>query len=84
MEQKALIRFYRGNRFVGKTHPIAVVVGDTTHTSAPFSEHYVFHSVSNVPFLYQRTRCSTGSPFDPVDFDEFPEVFSADALLNHQ
>ena len=84
MEQKSLIRFYQGNRFVGKTHPFAVVVGDTTHKAAPFSEYYVFHSFPGVPFLYQRTRCSAGSLFDPIDFGEFPEVFSAEALLNHQ
>lgn len=84
MKEESLIKFYRGNRFVGNTYPLAVVIGDTSYKGIPFGEHYIFHSFPGIPFLYQRVRGSGSSDIDSIDFSEFPEVFSAQALLEYQ
>jgi hypothetical protein len=84
VKEESLLRFYRGNRLIGKSYPIAVIIGDTTYRQGPYGEHYVFHSVPGVPFLYQRIRVDTGSGINSIDLDDFGDVFSAQALLRNQ
>lgn len=47
----------------------------------PFEEFYVFHQFADMPFLYRRTCSSATDELRPFDFSEFPELFSAEALL---
>jgi hypothetical protein len=83
-DQSSLLKFYRGNRFIGRSHPLVVVLGDTSFKATPFAEHYIFHSVPGLPFLFQRVSAAQQDTFGGIDFSEFPEVFSAQALLEHE
>jgi len=81
LESESLIKIYRSKRNLGTSRPVIVAVGDTTHETIPFGEYYVFHSFSDVPFLYSRSVCGFVDEWSPVDFGEYPEIFSANALL---
>ncbi len=81
LKSESLLKIYRANRLLGSSHPIIVTTGDTTHSETPFEEFYVFHSIPGVPFLFRRTRSSASDEMHPFDFGQFPEVFSAQALL---
>ena len=47
----------------------------------PFFEYYVFHTFSDVPFLFSRSVYGSSDEWNPVDFAQYPEVFSAKALV---
>jgi len=81
LESESLIKIYRAKRNLGTTRPVIVAVGDTTHEAIPFGEFYVFHTFSDVPFLYSRSVCGFVDEWSPVDFGQYPEIFSANALL---
>jgi hypothetical protein len=78
---ESLIKIYRANRNLGTSRPVIVAVGDTMVEGIPFFEYYVFHTFSDVVFLYSRSVCGSADEWNPVDFGQYPEVFSANALL---
>lgn len=78
---ESLIKIYRANRNLGMSRPVIVAVGDTMVEGIPFSEYYVFHTFSDVAFLYSRSVCGSIDEWSPVDFGQYPEIFSAKALL---
>lgn len=81
LQPESLIKFYRANRNLGTSRPVIVAVGDTMHEGIPFYEYYVFHAFSDVSFLFSRAVCGFVDEWNPVDFGQFPDVFSAKALL---
>lgn len=81
LESESLIKIYRSRRNLGTSRPVIVAVGDTTNEGVPFGEYYVFHTFSEVPFLYSRSVCGFVDEWSPIDFGQFPEVFSANVLL---
>jgi hypothetical protein len=81
LESESLIKIYRSKRNLGTSRPVIVAVGDTTHEAIPFGEFYVFHSFSEVPFLFSRSVCGLVDEWSPVDFGQYPEIFSANMLL---
>ncbi|HTV39188.1 MAG TPA: hypothetical protein VMF08_01325 [Candidatus Sulfotelmatobacter sp.] len=78
---ESLVKIYRANRNLGTSRPVIVAVGDTMVEGIPFYEYYVFHSFSDVAFLYSRSVCGSIDEWNPVDFGQYPEIFSAKALL---
>lgn len=81
LQPESIIKIFRANRNLGTSRPIIVAVGDTMHEGIPFGEFYVFHTYSDVPFLFSRSVCGFVDDWNPVDFGQYPEVFSAKALL---
>jgi hypothetical protein len=81
---ESLIKIFRATRRVGAGRPVLVVTGDTSTLSAPFSEFYIFHEFTDMPFLYSRTTCSHPDILYLYDFGKYPEIFSAQALLASQ
>ena len=81
IQPESLIKIYRANRNLGRSRPVIVAVGDTMIEGIPFCEYYVFHTFSEVAFLYSRSVCGSTDDWNPVDFGQYPEVFSAKALL---
>jgi hypothetical protein len=81
LQPESLIKIYRSKRNLGSSRPVIVAVGDTMHEGIPFGEFYVFHTFSDVPFLYSRSVCGFVDEWSPVDFGKYPEVFSASVLL---
>lgn len=78
---ESIIKIYRANRNLGTSRPVIVAVGDTMVEGIPFSEYYVFHTFSDVAFLYSRSVLGCIDEWNPVDFGQYPEVFSAKRLL---
>lgn len=85
MNKESLVKLYVGNKFIGSHFPVLVVAGDNTWKDVHFGEHYLFIDFPKLPFLFRRTVIS---PHDArseyFDFDAFPEIFSAQALLKNQ
>jgi hypothetical protein len=81
LQSESLIKIYQSKRNLGSSRPVIVAVGDTMHEGIPFGEFYVFHTFSEVPFLFSRSVCGFVDEWSPVDFGQYPEVFSANALL---
>jgi hypothetical protein len=80
LKPESLLKIHRGNRLLGGSYSIIVTSGDTMNSNTPFAEFYIFHRFPDVPFLYRRTQSSAAN-MQPFDFGQFPEVFSAEALL---
>lgn len=81
LQPESLIKIFRANRSLGTSRPIIVAVGDTMCEGIPFGEFYVFHTFPDLPFLYSRSVCGFVDEWTPVDFGQYPEVFSAKPLL---
>ena len=81
LQSESLIKIYRSRRNLEASRPVIVAIGDTMHEEIPFGEYYVFHSFSEVPFLFSRSVCGFVDEWNPTDFGRYPEVFSANALL---
>ncbi len=81
LQPESLIKIYRSRRNLGASRPVIVAIGDTMHEGIPFGEFYVFHTFSEVPFLFSRSVCGFVDKWSPVDFGRYPEVFSANVLL---
>ena len=81
IKPQSLQKIYRANRLLGGSNPIIVTTGDTIDQHLPFEEFYIFHKVPNITFLHRRTTNSAAEDLRPFDFGQFPETFSADALL---
>lgn len=78
---ESLIKIYRSKRNLAASRPVIVAIGDTTNDGIPFGEYYVFHTFSEVPFLFSRSVCGFVDEWSPIDFGLYPEVFCANALL---
>jgi hypothetical protein len=81
---ESLIRICRGTRRLGGCRPVMVITGDTTDLNNPFAEYYIFHEFPDMSFLYCRSTCSHPDNLYLYDFGQYPNVFSAKALLNAQ
>jgi hypothetical protein len=82
---KSLTQVYIGNKFIGSHFPVLLVAGDNTWMNTYFGEHYLFVDFPKLPFLFRRTVISPRDANSQYfDFDSFPEVFSAEALLQNQ
>jgi hypothetical protein len=84
LQPESLIKICRGTRRMGNGRPVLVVTADTMDANTPFSEFYVFHQFPDLPFLYSRTSCAHPDALYLYDFGQYPEVFSAKALLEAQ
>jgi hypothetical protein len=84
LQRESLIKIYRANRRLGGGRPVIVATGDTTREAIPFGEFYIFHEFPDLPFLFSRTRCAHSDDMFPFDFGQYPEVFSAKALLESE
>lgn len=81
---ESFIKIYRGTRRLGTGRPVLVVTGDTTDPKTPFGEFYIFHEFPDMPFLYSRATCTHPDEMYVYDFGKYPDVFSAQALLESQ
>jgi hypothetical protein len=84
LQPESLIKVYRGTRRLGTSRPIIVIAGDTLDAKAPFAEYYVFHSFPDLNFLYSRTTYGHADALYLYDFGQYPEIFSANALMESQ
>lgn len=84
LQPESLIKICRGSRRMGNCRPVLVVTADTMDAKAPFSEFYVFHQFPDTPFLYSRTARVYADVLYLYDFGQYPDVFSAQALLEAQ
>lgn len=84
LQSESLISIYRATRRVGAGRPVLVVTSDTTTPNTPFSEFYIFHEFTDMPFLYSRTSYTHPDALYLYDFGKYPQIFSAQALLNSQ
>lgn len=82
--QESLVKIYRGTRRLGTGRPVLVVAGDTMDLTAPFGEFFIFHEFPDLPFLYGRSAYSRPDSLYLYDFGQYPEVFSAKAMLEWQ
>jgi hypothetical protein len=83
-QPESLIKIYRGTRRLGVTRPILVITGDTMDAKAPLAEYYVFHSFPDLGFLYSRTTYAHADALYLYDFGQYPEIFSAKAMMESQ
>jgi hypothetical protein len=84
LQPESLIKVYRGTRRLGTSRPILLVTSDTLEAKAPLAEYYVFHEFPDLTFLYSRSEYSHADALYLYDFGQYPEVFSAQALLESQ
>jgi hypothetical protein len=84
LKQESLIKICRANRRLGASRPVLVVTGDAMNLMAPFSEFFLFHEFPDMPFLYSRTSYAHPDSLYLYDFGQYPEIFSAKALLDSQ
>lgn len=84
LQSESLIKVYRGTRRLGSGRPILVVTSDTMDAKAPLAEYYVFHEFPDLAFLYSRSSYEHADALYLYDFGQYPEVFSAKALLESQ
>ena len=84
MDRASIIKIYVGTRYFGSSHPVLLVTGDNTQSNVVFGEHYLFHSYQGIPFIYRRDFCSAQTGPDAISFDDFPEVFFAEAMVANQ
>src|SRR5437763_16494793 len=77
----SLLKIHRANRLLDGSFPIIVTTGDTMNHDIPFEEFYIFHKITDIPFLYRRTTNDVVDDLRPFDFDQFPDTFSAEALV---
>jgi|HubBroStandDraft_2_1064218.scaffolds.fasta_scaffold418337_1 hypothetical protein len=83
-QPESLIKVYRGTRRLGTSRPIIVITGDTLDAKAPFAEYYLFHNFPDLNFLYSRTTYGHADALYLYDFGQYPEIFSATALMESQ
>jgi hypothetical protein len=85
MNRESLLKIYVGNKLLGSNFPVLVVVGDNTWEKNYFGEHYLFADVAKLPFVFRRNVVSPeNARLEYFDFDAYPEIFSAESLLNNQ
>ena len=85
MNRESLLKIYAGNKLVGSHYPILVVTGDNTRDKIFFGEHFLFADIAKLPFVARRDVVTPEdtSP-DLFNFDNYPEIFSAESLLKNQ
>jgi hypothetical protein len=83
-QPESLIKVYRGTRRLGSSRPVLVITGDTMDAKAPVAEYYVFHNFPDLGLLYSRTIYGHGDALYLYDFGQYPEVFSAKAMMESQ
>jgi hypothetical protein len=82
--QESLIKIYRGTRRMGMGRPVLVLTGDAMNLNAPLGEFYIFHEFPDMPFIYSRTSCAHPDALYIYDFGQYPEIFSAGAMMEAQ
>ena len=69
---------------MGAGRPVLVLTGDVMNLNGPLAEFYIFHEFPDMPFIYSRTSCAHPDALYLYDFGQYPEIFSATAMMEAQ
>jgi hypothetical protein len=81
IEQKSLLKVFTANKLVGKVNPTILVASDSTTSSDLFAEHFIITGLEKPTYLIRATHYSAEYGSRVVTLNDFPEVFSAEAML---